>query len=89
MMKVSIRAARCRCAFDFYQDGSVLRGTLYAEPVAFRTHLAIESDEPEAVIAKLIRMAKRSCFAERLIETKIDIESTFEVNGVAYELPPA
>ena len=36
---------------------------------------------PEEDIAYVIKLAKRGCFAERLVETSVPIKSTLKLNG--------
>jgi uncharacterized OsmC-like protein len=81
MTRTLIKGARARCEFDFHQSGSVLKGTVDCAVTAFRTHLEIDSDEPAERIAHVIRLAKKSCFAEQLVKTAVPLTSTFAVNG--------
>ena len=60
MLKKTIHKARVRCEFDFFLDGSVLADTVHSGVTEFRTHLEIDSPEPEADIARI-----RAEFAER------------------------
>lgn len=86
MMKKQIDRADCRCEFDYYNDGSVLAGTVRSGVRDFRTHLEIDSPEPPEVIAQIIRLAKRGCFAEQMITHATPISSTYLVNGAAQEV---
>jgi len=81
MLKKTISSAKCRCEFDLMLTGSVLKDTNRAVVKGFRTHLDIESPEPEEVVLKIVRAAKRGCYAEQLIEHAVRIESTFTLNG--------
>ena len=64
----------------------MLKGTVSCAVTEFRTHLEIDSDEPEELIADVIRLAKRSCFAEQLVVTAVPLKSSFAVNGVTSEI---
>lgn len=86
MLRKSVTRAECRCEFDFWQDGSVRKGTYHSGVEAFRTHLVVDSPEAEEEIANIIRLAKRSCFAEVLVEKAVPLESTYEVNGQPFEV---
>jgi hypothetical protein len=77
MRKRTITKARCCCEFDFQQTGSVLQGTVSCSVGEFRTHLEVDSPESEEDIADVIRLAKRSCFAEKLVTTALPLRSTF------------
>ncbi len=89
MTKTEITKAECRCDLDVYLDGSVLKGTYAAHVAGFRTHLILESPAPPEAIARVIRLAKQSCFAEQLILHAVPIESTYELNGEKTELAGA
>lgn len=86
MLKKRIDHAECRCEFDVYQEGSVLRGDYRSVAREFRTHLAINSPESEDDIARIIRLAKRSCFAEQLIPNAVPLVSTYTVNETSVEI---
>lgn len=81
MLKKTISRARCRCEFDFMLTGSVIQDTNRAVVKGFRTHLEIESPEPEETVLKIVRAAKRGCYAEQLIEHAVPISSTYVLNG--------
>jgi hypothetical protein len=81
MLKKTISHASCRCEFDFMLTGAVIKDTNRAIIKGFRTHLEIESPEPEEVVLKIVRAAKRGCYAEQLIEHSMPIESTYVLNG--------
>lgn len=86
MLKKKITHAGCHCEFDIHQEGSVLRNTYRSVAKEFRTHLSIDSPESEADIARIIRLAKRSCFAEQLITNAVPLMSTYTVNGNPMEV---
>ncbi len=86
MTKRQVTSAECRCEFDAWVDGSVLKGTVTSGVREFRTHLVVESPEPDEVIARLIRLAKRGCFAEQLVQTPVPLRSTYLVNGRDFEV---
>ncbi len=46
-----------------------------------RTHFELESDEAQEDLLKLIRNAKRGCFAENMVHTAVPVKSTYKVNG--------
>ncbi len=85
MLKLSVTRADCRVEFDWYLGGSVLAGSVQAGAAACRTRLEIDSPEPEADIVRLIRLAKRGCFVEQLVQAPVPLTSACIVNG--RELP--
>lgn len=71
---------------DVYLEGSVLNDTYHSGVREFRTHFTIDSPESETDIARIIRLAKRSCFAEQLIPNPVTLQSTYTVNGSPMEV---
>ena len=86
MLKKTVTAARARCEFDFYLDGSLLADSIRSGVTEFRTALEVESPEPDEVIARIIRSAKRGCYAEQLVTTAVPLVSTYTVNGQPFEV---
>lgn len=86
MTKTPFRKASCRVEFDYFLRGSVLKGTVDSGCTAARTHFKVESDAPEEEVLRLIRLAKRGCYAERMVQTAVPLASTVELNGRAVRL---
>jgi len=86
MMKLTIKDANVKVRFRKFLGGSVLKGTVYNRWDGVDTHLSIDSDAPLQRIAHLIKNAKAGCFAEGLIEQKVPLNSTLEVNGKPFVL---
>ena len=66
---------------DYYLSGSVLAGTVNSGVTEVRSEFEVTSDADEEDIAYAIRLAKRGCFAERLVETAVPIKSALKLNG--------
>ena len=81
MRKLTINSARVHVEMDYYLSGSVLAGTVNSGVTEVRSQFDVSSDEPEEDIAYVIKLAKRGCFAERLVETAVPIKSTLILNG--------
>lgn len=81
MRKVAISEARVHVEMDYYLSGSVLAGTVNSGVTEVRSEFEVSSDAPEEDIAYVIRLAKRGCFAERLVETAVPIKSSLRLNG--------
>jgi len=47
---------------------------------AVRTHYVVELNEPRENVAGLIRVAKKGCFAESVVQAEVPLISTIEVN---------
>jgi len=86
MLKTPIERSDCRVEMDLFQDGSVLAGTMHSGIRAFRIHLTLESKESREKVARVIDLAQRGCFAERLVESAISIEHVYTLNGEATAL---
>jgi uncharacterized OsmC-like protein len=81
MMKLDVRSVKVRVESDIFLGGSVLKGTVYSGFSEVRTHFELESDEAQESLLKLIRNAKRGCFAENMVQTAVPVKSTYKVNG--------
>ncbi len=81
MMKLEVRSVKVRVESDIFLGGSVLKGTVYSGFSEVRTHFELESDEAQESLLKLIRNAKRGCFAENMVQTAVPVKSTYKVNG--------
>jgi len=81
-----VKNASARVRFRKFLGGSVLKGTVYNRWDGVDTHLSIETDAPPDKVAHLIKNAKAGCFAEGLIEQKVTLNSTIEVNGQPFSL---
>ncbi len=87
-MQLTVRAARAHVEMDFFQrqQGSVWAGDIESGCTEARSHLEVESDEPEEKLLQLIRNAKRGCFAENLLAAAVPLVSRVTINGRAVEL---
>lgn len=81
MKNLGIRSARVHVELDYYLTGSVLAGTVESGVTEVRSDFEVESDEAEDDILNIIRLAKRGCFAEKLVQTAVPIKSTLKLNG--------
>lgn len=81
MKKLSVGAARVHVEMDYYLTGSVLAGTVESGVKEVRSDFEVESQEAEADILNVIRLAKRGCYAEKLVTTAVPIKSTLRLNG--------
>jgi hypothetical protein len=81
MLKKTIDRAECTVEFDWFLEGSVLQGTVNAGTTQCRTHFLIESPESNEDILTIIRLAKRGCFAESMVQTAVPLLSTYVING--------
>jgi hypothetical protein len=80
MLKKTIDRAECTVALDWFLEGSVLRGTVNSGATECRTHFIIDSPESDEDILKIVKLAKRGCFAESLVRTAVPLVSTYSIN---------
>jgi hypothetical protein len=83
MPKKVVTRAECTVELDWFLEGSVLRGTVNAGATECRSRFVIDSPESEQDIVRIIRLAKRGCFAERKVQTAVPLVSTYLINGQA------
>ena len=81
MKKIGITSAKVHIEFDYYLKGSVMKGTVENGVTEVRSHFEVESDEHCDSVIEVIKLAKRGCFAESLVQTALPIQSTFQFNG--------
>jgi hypothetical protein len=86
MLRKQIDHAEVRVEMDWFLRGSVMAGTVEAGASECRTHFSVRSPEPLHDIVKVVRLAKRGCFAEQLVQHAVPLVSTFEVNGRTVEV---
>lgn len=86
MLKKQLTHAEVRVEMDWFVRGSVLAGTIESGATACRTHFKVESAESDEDIQRIIRLAKKGCFAEQMVQTAVPLQSTFEVNGRIAEI---
>ena len=86
MMKMKVSNPKCRVVMRKHLGGSVIKGTVFNKWESIATHLTVESEEPAAKLAPLIKNAKAGCFAEGLITQQVPLESYIEVNGKPFHI---
>lgn len=86
MLRATIDRAECEVEFDFFLEGSVLRGTVNSGARGCRTVLHVDSPEPAEVIERIVKLAKQGCFAEQMVQTAVPLTSSYVLNGVEREI---
>ena len=81
MKNLAITSAKVHVEMDYYLTGSVLKGTVESGCSEVRTHFDVESAESAESIREIIRLAKRGCFVENMIQTAVPLKSSFRFNG--------
>jgi hypothetical protein len=81
--------ASARCEYEVELSGSAKKGTARSDVREFRTHLRIDSPEPDDEIAEIVRLAKATCHAEVMIQTAVPLRSRYTINGRELSLEQA
>ena len=84
MRKTKIDKARVFVTAKFKSEGSVLAETVRAEGLGFTTRLEIESREPAAKVAAVVRNAENGCYVLQTILHPVPVERSFTLNGHAF-----
>jgi hypothetical protein len=85
MLKTSIDKARVFVTARFKSEGSVLRETIHSEGLGVETRCEIESSEPPAKIAKVIRNAEAGCYVIQTIRRPTPVQRSFTLNGTPFD----
>ena len=86
MKKVPFKRAACRVEMDYFLKGSFLRGTVESGCTEVRTRFEVESDAAPEAIRHVVRMAKKGCFAENMIQAAVPLKSAIRLNGAPLPL---
>jgi len=84
MMKTKIGKAGVFVKAKFKSEGSVLAETVQAKSLGFETRLELESDEPAARVAAVIRNAENGCYVLQTILQPVPVERHFVLNGTPF-----
>lgn len=80
-MKISLKATRVQIESDIFLGGSVIKGTVFSGFSEVRSHFELESDAPREDLLRLIKTAKKGCFAEGMVQTAVPVKSSYSLNG--------
>jgi hypothetical protein len=79
--RLSIRNERVKVTARFHEEGSVLKGTQRGSCDGIEIELSMESEEPQAQIAELMRLAHQMCFTEDALTRALKLETRHILNG--------
>jgi hypothetical protein len=85
MMKTKFDKAKVFVKARFKSEGSVLRDTIEAIGLGFETRCELESSEPAAKVAAVLRNAEKGCYVMQTILKPTPVERQFTLNGVAFD----
>jgi len=81
MLKVTVKAIRMRVLARYRVTGSVLDDTVKASMVGAETTLEIDSPDPPARVARVVRNAERGCFVMQALLEPVAITGQTILNG--------
>jgi len=81
MLKVTVKAMRMRVRARYRVTGSVLDDTVKATMVGAETTLEIDSPDPPARVARVVRNAERGCFVMQALLEPVAITGQTVLNG--------
>ena len=84
--KLTIRNEKVIVTAHFLESGSILRGDKNGEAQKFEVEMSMDSDEDEASIRDLMRLAHQMCFAEDTLSKVVPIEFRHSLNSHKMEL---
>ncbi len=87
MLKMRVDRARMHVTARYRVDGSVLNDTVQAQMVGVETRLELDSPEPPAKVARLVRNAERGCFVMQALLRPVPIAATTVLNGQPLSSP--
>ena len=86
MKNLGIKSAKVNVEMKYFLIGSVLKGTVESGCTEVNTNFEVESDESDEDILNVIRLAKRGCFAENMVQTAVPLKSAYKLNGKEIEV---
>ena len=86
-MKMEPKNVHIRVEAQFSREGSVIAGTAKCHCDSNVTELQLDSDDPAAKVAQLIKMAEASCFTMAALRNIVPVELAATVNGARFQAP--
>ena len=87
MKGIEIKSANINVELDYFQQGSVIKGTVNNSVTEVRSYFEVDSEETEDKVKEVIKLAKQGCFAESLVRNAIPLVSTCLLNGNEISVP--
>jgi uncharacterized OsmC-like protein len=87
MMKVELKQVHVDQVIRFFRKGSILGGTIQSGSLGIEVQVDVESDESKDKIARLVHVARESCFTHGALASPVPVQTRLRLNGQALELP--
>jgi OsmC-like protein len=81
MLKVTVTRMRMTVRAHYRLDGSVLNDTVQARMLGAETTLELESPDPPAQVARVVRNAERGCFVMQALLHPVPVAAQTRLNG--------
>jgi hypothetical protein len=85
MLKVHIEKVKIFVTARFKSEGSLLRETLQADGLGFKTVCELNSGEAADKVAKVVRNAENGCYVMQTILKPTPVERQFTLNGEMFD----
>jgi hypothetical protein len=86
MLKVTVTGMRMRVRARYRVTGSVFNDSVMAAMVGAETTLEIDSPDPPAPVAKVVRNAEHGCFVMQALLQPVPVTSQTVLNGMSLVL---
>jgi hypothetical protein len=86
MMKIELKQVHVDQLIRFFRKGSILGGTIQSGSLGIEVQVDVEADEPQDKIARLVHVARESCFTHGALAQPVPVETTLRLNGQPLEL---
>jgi len=81
MLKVTVNGMRMKVTARYRVDGSVLNDTVQGQMLGAETTLEIDSPDPPALVARVVRNAERGCFVMQALLQPVPVTGRTLLNG--------
>jgi len=81
MLKVTVNGMRMKVTARYRVDGSVLNDTIQGRMLGAETALEIDSPDPPALVARVVRNAERGCFVMQALLQPVPVTGRTLLNG--------
>jgi organic hydroperoxide reductase OsmC/OhrA len=81
-MKVPIHRAHARVRAEFYEEGSVLRGTVTSGCTNVSLEVNVESSGDPQRIEQLMRAAEQNCYVSQAVVNPVPVQLVVNLNGL-------
>ena len=81
MLKVTVNGMRMKVTARYRVDGSVLNDTIQGRMLGAETTLEIDSPDPPALVARVVRNAQRGCFVMQALQQPVPVTGRTLLNG--------